>query len=113
MSVKEIKTFEDFQLIDTGEIKIGLVSAAGRTSGFITEGGSMRMFGSNDAGQLGYGEDAVTNPNTPIVANSGEDLENATIIKYNSSFSNSSNSFDALVRLVYKASSFMSLPKVP
>ena len=81
----EIATYEEFQLIDTGEIKVSQVSAAGRTSGFITEGGSMRMFGSNDTGQLGYGEDAITNPNTPVVVNLGEELENATIIKYNSS----------------------------
>ena len=81
----EINTFEEFQLIETGGISTSYVSAAGRTSGFITEGGSMRMFGSNDAGQLGYGEDAVTNPNVPIVVNLGEDLKNATIIKYNSS----------------------------
>ena len=81
----EINTFEEFQLIETGGITTSYVSAAGRTSGFITNNGSMRMFGSNDTGQLGYGEDAVTNPNTPIVVNLGEDLENATIIKYNSS----------------------------
>ena len=81
----EIQTYEEFQLIDTGGIQIDFVSAAGRTSGFITEGGSMRMFGSNDAGQLGYGEDAITNPNTPIEVNLGTELENATIIKYNSS----------------------------
>ncbi|MDB4064857.1 Ig-like domain-containing protein, partial [Flavobacteriaceae bacterium] len=81
----EIATYEEFQLIDTGDIKVSQVSAAGRTSGFITEGGSMRMFGSNDTGQLGYGEDAITNPNTPIVVNLGEELEGATITKYNSS----------------------------
>jgi alpha-tubulin suppressor-like RCC1 family protein len=81
----EINTYEEFQLIETGGITTSYVSAAGRTSGFITNNGSMRMFGSNDAGQLGYGEDAVTNPNTPIAVNLGEDLENATIIKYNSS----------------------------
>ena len=81
----EIETYEEFQLIDTGDIMVSQVSAAGRTSGFITEGGSMRMFGSNDTGQLGYGEDAITNPNTPVVVNLGEELENATIIKYNSS----------------------------
>jgi hypothetical protein len=44
------------------------------------------MFGSNDTGQLGYGEDAITNPNTPIVVNLGTDLEGATITKYNSSY---------------------------
>jgi alpha-tubulin suppressor-like RCC1 family protein len=81
----EINTYEEFQLIETGGITTDYVSAAGRTSGFITTGGSMRMFGSNDTGQLGYGEDAITNPNTPVVVNLGEDLENATIIKYNSS----------------------------
>tara|TARA_B110000967_G_C18897995_1_gene572222 strand:+ start:721 stop:5196 length:4476 start_codon:yes stop_codon:yes gene_type:complete len=81
----EIATYEEFQLIDTGEIKVSQVSAAGRTSGFITEGGSMRMFGSNDTGQLGYGEDAITNQNTPIVVNLGTELEEATITKYNSS----------------------------
>jgi alpha-tubulin suppressor-like RCC1 family protein len=81
----EINTFEEFQLIETGGITTSYVSAAGRTSGFITTSGSMRMFGSNDTGQLGYGEDAATNPNTPIVVNLGEELENATIIKYNSS----------------------------
>ena len=81
----EIETYEEFQLIDTGDIMVSQVSAAGRTSGFISEGGSMRMFGSNDTGQLGYGEDAITNPNTPVEVNLGEELENATIIKYNSS----------------------------
>ena len=81
----EIETYEEFQLIDTGDIMVRQVSAAGRTSGFISEGGSMRMFGSNDTGQLGYGEDAVTNPNTPVEVNLGEELENTTIVKYNSS----------------------------
>ena len=81
----EINTYEEFQLIETGGISTSYVSAAGRTSGFITTDGSMRMFGSNDTGQLGYGEDAVTNPNVPIAVNLGEDLENATIVKYNSS----------------------------
>ena len=81
----EINTFEEFQLIETGGITTSYVSAAGRTSGLITNNGSMRMFGSNDIGQLGYGENAVTNPNTPIAVNLGEDLENATITKYNSS----------------------------
>ena len=81
----EINSYEEFQLIDTGGITTSYVSAAGRTSGFITTDGSMRMFGSNDGGQLGYGEDAVTNPNSPVVVNLGEELENATITKYNSS----------------------------
>ena len=81
----EIETYEEFQRIDTGEIKVAFVSAAGRTSGFITEGGSMRMFGSNDTGQLGYGEDAITNPNAPVEVQIGTELENATIVKYNSS----------------------------
>ena len=81
----EIETYEEFQLIDTGDIMVRQVSAAGRTSGFISEGGSMRMFGSNDTGQLGYGEDAVTNPNTPVEVNLWEELENTTIVKYNSS----------------------------
>ena len=81
----EIETYEEFQLINTGEIVVGQVSAAGRTSGFITEGGSMRMFGSNDTGQLGYGEDSISNPNYPIEVNLGEDLQNVTIVKYDSS----------------------------
>ena len=67
----EIETYEEFQLINTGEIIVGQVSAAGRTSGFITEGGSMRMFGSNDTGQLGYGEDSISNPNYPIEVDLG------------------------------------------
>ena len=45
----EIETYEEFQLIDSGEINVSQVSAAGRTSGFITEGGSMRMFGLMDS----------------------------------------------------------------
>ena len=81
----EIETYEEFQLIDTGNTKVASVSAAGRTSGFITTGGSMRMFGSNDTGQLGYGEDAITNPNAPVEVQIGTTLENATIVKYNSS----------------------------
>ncbi len=81
----EIETYEEFQRIDTGDIKVDFVSAAGRTSGFISAGGSMRMFGSNDTGQLGYGEDAITNPNAPIEVQIGTTLENATIVKYNSS----------------------------
>ena len=81
----EIETYEEFQLIDTGEIIVNQVSAAGRTSGFITEGGSIRMFGSNDSGQLGYGEDSSSNPNSPIKVDLGEDLQNVTIVKYDSS----------------------------
>ena len=81
----DIGTYEPFGLIETGTVITKFVSAAGRTSGFITEEGSLRMFGSNDTGQLGYGSGAITNPNTPVVVDLGPNLENKNITKYDSS----------------------------
>ena len=60
-------------------------STAGRTSGLITSNGSLRMYGGNDTGQLGYGEEASTNPNTPVKIELGPQLENKTIAKYDAS----------------------------
>ena len=81
----DITTYQEFTLIDTGGIAMKYSSTAGRTSGLITSNGSLRMYGGNDTGQLGYGEEASTNPNTPVKIELGPQLENKTIAKYDAS----------------------------
>lgn len=81
----DITTYQEFTLIDTGGIPMKYSSTAGRTSGLITTNGSLRMYGGNDTGQLGYGEEASTNPNTPVKIELGPQLENKTITKYDAS----------------------------